>query len=304
VGAKVLEKLGEVRLASAPDEDAIIQDLGDIDGCVVRARCGLTRRMLQSAPNLKVAGRHGVGVDNIDLVACTEHGVQVVNTPMATVEPVAEHAVGLMVALSKRLAFADRHLRQGSFTIKFQIQGREMRGRTLGVIGFGRIGRRVAEICHNGFGMNILYSDVVSAPDVEAALGAKKVAMDELLQTAEYITVHVPLLPATTGLIGEREFGLMRLEAMFFNTSRGPVVDEAALCHALDAGQIRAAGVDVFEQEPTDPENPLFGMDNIIVTPHIASATEEALVAMSLVAEDIVAVLQGRAPKYPVNKLA
>jgi len=151
--------------------------------------------------------------------------------------------------------------------------------------------------------MSILYSDVVAAPDLEKSLGAKKVEMDELLQTADYVTVHVPLLPSTRGLIGKREFGLMRSDTLFFNASRGPVVDEEALYAALSEGQIAGAGIDVFQQEPTPADNPLLTLDNIFVTPHMATATEEAMVAMSMVARDIVAVLEGKEPDFPVNTL-
>lgn len=303
-GLKVLSAAGEVRLASGTDEDTIIAEIGDIDGVIVRAKGGLTRRIIEHAPKLRVAGRHGVGVDNIDLEAATEHGIQVVNTPYAVVEGVAEQTLGLMLAVSKRIVYTDARHRAGDFDVKYRTQGRELLGRTLGVIGFGRIGRRVAQVCHAAFEMPILYYDVMTAPaEVERELGARRVPLDELLRTAEYISVHVPLLPETRKLIGEREFGLMRPDAMFFNTSRGAVVDEAALYRALKEGRIAGAGIDVYEQEPTAPDNPLFELDNVVVTPHVSTATEEGLVKMSLVAEDVVAVLEGRPPKYPVNRL-
>jgi len=304
-GMQVLRDAGNVRMASDPkDEDAIIAEVQDIDAIAARAMGGVTRRIVENAPRLKIVGRHGVGVDNIDIEACTEHGVQVVNTPLATVESVAEHTLGLMLDASKRMAFGDAQLRQGNWAVRYDIMGREMRGRVLGIIGFGRIGRRLAEICHKGLGMQILYSDVVAAPELEQELGARKVGMDELLQTAEYVTVHVPLVPATRGLIGEREFGLMQPHALFFNCSRGPVIDEMALYRAMRDGVIAGAGIDVFEQEPTPEDNPLFELENMIVTPHMASTTQEAMVAMSLVAEDLVRYLKGEPVLYPVNKLS
>jgi len=302
-GRKVLEAVGTVRQASATDEDTIIAEIGDIDGVVVRAKGAMTRRILEHAPRVKVVGRHGVGVDNIDLDACTDHGVQVVNTPEAVTEGVVEHTLGLILDLTKRITYTDKVMRTGNFNIRYQIEGRELRGRTLGVVGFGRIGRRVAQACHAAFGMKILYTDVMAAPELEQALGAKRVPLAELLAQAEYVTVHVPLLPETKGLFGAKEFAQMRPDAMFFNASRGAVVDEAALYQALVNKQIAGAGLDVFAQEPTPPDNPLFGLDNVVLTPHIATATEEALVNMALVTEDLVAVLQGRAPKYPVNRL-
>ena len=302
-GLQVLSAAGEVRIASGTNEDTLIAEIADIDGAVIRAKGGLTRRIIEHAPKLKVAGRHGVGVDNIDLQAATEHGIQVVNTPHAVVEGVVEQTVGLMLALSKGIVYTDARHRVGDFDVKYRTQGRELFGRTLGVIGFGRIGRQVAKVCHTAFEMPILYHDVIAAPEAERDWGARRVSLDALLQTAEYITVHMPLLPETRQLIGEREFALMRPDAMFFNTSRGAVVDEAALYRALAAKRIAGAGIDVYEQEPTSPDNPLLTLDNVVVTPHVSTSTEEGLVKMSLVAEDVVAVLEGRPPKYPVNRL-
>ncbi len=302
-GLNVLRQAGEIRMASETDEETIISEIGDIDGVVIRSQGAMTRRIMENAPNLQVVGRHGVGVDNVDLKAATDHGIQVVNTPQATVESVAEHTLGLMLAVSKRISYADRELRKGRFEVRYGEKGRELCGRTLGIIGFGRIGRRVAQVCHHGFNMSILYSDLVPAPELERGVGARKVEMDELLQTAEYVSVHVPLLPSTEKLIGEREFDLMTEDTMFFNCSRGPVVDEAALYRALAEGQIRGAGIDVFEEEPTPADNPLFTLDNMVVTPHMASATQEAMRSMSLVAEDVVGVLKGKPPMYPVNEV-
>lgn len=303
VGMQVLRPMGEVRMASATDEDTIIAEIGDIDGVIVRARGAMTRRIMEHAPKLRVVGRHGVGVDNIDLAAATDHGIQVVNTPLATVESVAEHTVGLMIAVSKSIARADAHIRAGDFEVRYSIRGREMRGRTLGVIGFGRIGRRVAQICRRAFDMTILYQDVRSAPEMERDIGARRVDLAELLGTAEYVTVHVPLLPETRGLIGEEELALMRPDALFFNTSRGAVLDEQALYNALAEGRILGAGLDVYQREPTPSDNPLFTLENVVLTPHIASSTEESMAQMSLVAEDLIAVLQGDSPRHPVNRL-
>jgi D-3-phosphoglycerate dehydrogenase / 2-oxoglutarate reductase len=302
-GLKVLQEAGEVRMASGTDEDTLIAEIGDIDGAVVRAQGALTRRVMENAPKLKVAGRHGVGVDNIDVAAATELGIQIVNTPMAVVEGVAEHTVGLMLSLSKGMSYGERMLRQGDWSVRYRLQGRELRGRTVGIVGFGRIGRRIAEILYHAFGMQILYHDVVRAPEEEAALGARLVSLEELLGAAEYVTVHVPLLPSTLGMFNQQAFAMMRPDAFFFNTSRGQVVDEQALYDALTSGQIAGAAIDVFVQEPTPADNPLLQLDNILVTPHMCTATEEALVEMALVTEDIVRVLKGEQPKYPVNRL-
>ena len=302
-GMQVLRSVGQVRLASNADEDTIVAEIGDVHGVVVRAKGRVTRRILEHAPLLKVVGRHGTGVDNIDLEAATERGVQVVKTPEATTEAVAEHTLGLMLALSKKIVSGHLALRSGHFEARYTLQGREVCGRTLGVIGLGRIGRRLARMCHHGLGMSILYYDVRPAPELERELGARRLELHELLASAEYISVHVPLLPETTGLIGEAEFALMRPDAMFFNTSRGPVVDEGALYRALVSGAIAGAGLDVYDPEPTPPDNPLLKLTNVVLTPHMAASTEEAMRKMSLVAEDLVNVLEGRPPRYPVNKI-
>ncbi len=302
-GVDVLKAVGTVRIARATDEDAIIAEIGDIDGVAIRGNGRMTRRIMEHAPRLKVVGRHGVGVDNVDLEAATEHGIQVVYTPEATVEPVAEHAVAFMLALSKLLLPCDAMARSGRFAERLGVQGVEMQGKTLGVVGFGRIGQRVAQICRLGLNMNVVYSDVVAWPEAEETLGARRMDLYDLLSVADYVTVHVPLLPSTRRMMGAREFGRMKPSAYFINTSRGPVVDEQALVDVLKSRGIAGAGIDVYEVEPAPADHPFFALDNIIVTPHVASSTAEALVKMSLVAEDLVAVLQGRAPRFPVNRL-
>jgi len=302
-GVDVLNAIGNVRMASATDEDTIVAEIGDIDGVVIRGNGRMSRRIMEHAPRLKVVGRHGVGVDNVDLDAATDHSIQVVNTPEATVEPVAEHAVAFMLALSKMLLPCDRMARSDRFAERLGVQGVEMQGKTLGVVGFGRIGQRVAQICRLGLNMQILYSDVVAWPEVERSLGAQRLDLHDLLPLADYVTVHVPLLPSTRKMMGAREFALMKPSAYFINTSRGPVVDEEALVKALKARRIAGAGIDVYEKEPAPGDHPFFSLDNIVVSPHVASSTAEALVEMSLVAKDVAAVLQGRPAKFPVNTL-
>lgn len=302
-GLRVLQEAGQVRLASDPSEATLLREVGDCDGLIIRSRGRVTRNLLAHAPRLRVVGRHGVGVDNVDLAAATEFGVQVVNTPQAVVESVAEHTVGLMLALSKKIVYLHERLRQGDFEARYRVSGHELRGRTVGIIGFGNIGRRVGEICRLAFEMQLLYCDMRRAPELERTLGARQVPLDALLAQSDYVTVHVPLLPETYHLIGAREFALMRPDAFFFNLARGEVVDEAALYAALREGHIAGAGIDVFAQEPTPADNPLLKLDNIVFTPHAATTTEESLRDMSLVALDVVRVLRGEPPAYPVNRL-
>lgn len=302
-GLRVLQEAGSVRMATGADEATLVRELAEIDGLVIRTKGRITRSLLAQTPRLKVVGRHGVGVDNIDLAAATEFGVQVVNTPLAVIEAVAEHTLGLMLALSKQIVYMHEQLRQGDFTVRYRASGRELRGRTVGIIGFGNIGRRVAQICRLAFGMQVLYCDVRRAPELEIELGARQTPLDELLANSDYVTIHVPLLPETRHLMSAREFGLMRRDAFFINAARGEVVDEQALYAALHNRQIAGAGIDVFAQEPTPADNPLLKLDNIVFTPHAATATEESLRDMALVALDVVRVARGEPPAHPVNRL-
>ena len=173
-------------------------------------------------------------------------------------------------------------------------------GKTLGLVGFGRIGQRVAELCHASLSMPIKYFDVVQYPEIEKTLGATKTSMDEILTTADFISIHVPLLDNTRGLIGEVELKRMKPTAFLINTSRGPVVNQDALIAALEEGWIRGAGLDVYDPEPLPSDSPLLNMDNVMLSPHMASHTDEALFRMAMVIDDVLAVIRGEAPKYPV----
>jgi len=243
-----------------------------------------------------------VGVDNVDVATATELGIYVVNTPQANAESVAEHALGLMIALSKRIVEGDRALRAGNWDARHTLIGRELRGRILGVIGCGRIGSRVAHMAHAAFDMRVLYHDVVAQPELEAKVGAERVEIEELLRRADCVTLHVPLTPATRGLISERELALMKPTALLINTSRGAVVNEVALVEALRGGEIAGAGLDVYSMEPLSADSQLLSMQNVLLTPHMAAHTEEALRNMSMVAKDVIAVLEGREPRYWVNR--
>ena len=167
-------------------------------------------------------------------------------------------------------------------------------------MGFGRIGQRLAELCHTSLSMPIQYYDIVEYPDVEKALGAARLPLDEILDSADFVSIHVPLLEATRGLIGERELRLMKPGAFLINTSRGPVVDQDALISALKEGWIRGAGLDVYDPEPLPADSPLLELDNVVLSPHMASHTDEALFRMAMVIEDVLAVIAGKEPKYPV----
>jgi D-3-phosphoglycerate dehydrogenase / 2-oxoglutarate reductase len=296
----LLKQHAEVRMAESLDEEKLLAVVGDVDGIIIRANGKVSRRLMQAAPRLKVVARHGVGVEAIDREAAAELGITVVNTPDANNESVAEQCVGMMIALAKRLVEADLAIRAGDWGSRYRLTGVEVFGKTLGVVGFGRIGRRVAEMCHLGLGMQVVYYDVVAYPEEEARLGAKRLALDELLGTADFVSVHLPLVPATLKIINAEKLACIRPGAYLINTSRGPVIDQAALVQALQEGKIRGAGLDVYDPEPLPADSPILKLPNVVLSPHMAAHTDEALYRMAMVAEDVLAVIAGRAPSNPV----
>ena len=302
-GTRLLQEHGEVVMAPALDEAALLSVVRDVDAIVIRANGKVTRTVMEAAPRLKVIGRHGVGLETIDVPAATARGIWVVNTPEANSESVAEHFVGLALMLSKRMLEADQALRAGQWKVRNEYIGRELFGKTLGVAGFGRIGRTTARICHHGFGMPVIYSDVVAAaPGVEAETQAKRVSLDALLRTADYVSLNLPLTAETRHIIGREQIGMMKPTAYLLNLGRGPLWDEKAVLDALEQQRIAGAGTDVFEDEPTAKDNPLFRHRRFVCTPHMAAHTDEAMRRMSLVAEDVVAVLEGKDPRWPANR--
>ncbi len=297
----VLAQKAEILWARSLDEESLLEQVPPVDGIIVR-NWKVTRRVMEAAPRLKVIGRHGIGVDSIDTRAARELGIVVVNTPGAATESVAEHSVGLMIALTKHIVQADQALRAGDWQVRDGITGDELQHKILGIVGCGRIGTRVATLCHVALEMPVLYHDIVDVPQAEAQLGARRVALDELLQTADVVSLHVPLLAETRGLIGREALRRMRRGAFLVNTSRGPVVDQAALIEALQEGWIAGAGLDVFDPEPLPPDSPLLRLPNVVVTPHMAAFTKEGLLRMAMsVVEDVLAVLEGGVPKHPVT---
>ncbi len=302
-GTSLLHRHGSVSVAPAVDEETLVSLVRDADAIVIRANGKVNRAVIEAAPRLKVIGRHGVGLENIDVAAATERGIWVVYTPEANSESVAEHFVLLVVALSKRFLESDQDLRAGKWNVRYEYIGRELFGKTLGVVGFGRIGRSTARICHHGFGMRVLYHDAVAAPpEVEAETEARRLSLEELLRTADYVSLNLPLVPETRHIIGRDQIRMMKPTAYLCNLGRGPLWDEKAVLEALEHKWIAGAGTDVFEEEPTAQDNPLFRHRNFLCTPHMAAHTEEAMRRMSLVAEDVVAVLQGKEPRWPANR--
>lgn len=274
--------------------DAVLCLLTDkIDGDVLDA----------AGDQLKIVANYAVGYDNIDVKAAQERKIFVSNTPGVLTEAVAEHTFALLLTVAKRIVEADGFVRKGKYK-QWEPKGflgPQIWGKTIGIIGLGRIGSFVAQISHGGFNMEILYHDVKKSEEFEMRFSAKYRSLPDLLKQADFVTVHVPLLPATHHLIGAKELGIMKENAILINTSRGPVVDEHSLVEALKAKKIAGAGMDVFEEEPHLADG-LVDLPNIVLTPHIASATNEARNAMSrIAAENIIAALSGKQPPNAVK---
>lgn len=253
-------------------------------------------------PQLKIIANYAVGYDNIDLEAAKQRNIVVTNTPDIMTQAVAEHAMTLMLACARRIGEGDRFMRAGKYEHwePDLLLGPEIAGKTLGIIGMGRIGISLASIAYHGFGMSVLYSDPNICEEADRNFQAERHSLNEILKRADFVSIHVPLLPSTHHLIGEIELKEMKKTAILVNTARGPVVDEKALTEALEKGEIFAAGIDVYEFEP-NPVEKLRELDNVVMTPHIASATHEARAAMAeIVAENIIEVMHERPAKNPV----
>jgi D-3-phosphoglycerate dehydrogenase len=296
----LLKERAEVRMAPNLEEDALVAAVGDVEGIIIRANGTVSRRILEAAPRLKVVARHGVGVEAIDRQAAADRGIAVVNTPFANDESVAEHCAGMMILLAKRMLEADRAARAGEWNARYRLIGVELFGKTLGLVGFGKIGQRVAAIAHAGFDMRIFYHDILGYPEAEAALQARRAPLEEVLASADFVSVHTPLLPDTRGMIDEAALRRMKPTAYLINTSRGAVVDQPALIRALREGWIAGAGLDVYDPEPLPSDSPLLTMENVVLSPHMAAHTDEALFRMAMVVSDVLAVIEGRSPQYPV----
>jgi len=244
----------------------------DADALIVRSRTKVTREIIESAGNLKVIGRQGVGLDNIDVEAAKERGIAVVNTPEALTESVVELALGLMLSLARDIPRADRGMKEGAW-LKGKLRQLELSGKTLGILGLGKIGTRLAEICRS-LGMPVIYWSRNRKPEIEEKVGLVYVSFDELFRKADILSIHLALTPETKGIVGERELSLMKPSALLINTARGAVVDEEALYKALRDGKLAGAGFDVFAQEPYSGK--LCELPNVVLTPHVGSDTREA----------------------------
>jgi D-3-phosphoglycerate dehydrogenase / 2-oxoglutarate reductase len=275
----------EVDYLPSIDRKQLLEVVGAYDALIVRSRTRVDREVLDRASRLKLVARPGTGLDNVDVEYAKSKGVEVMNSPESLVEAVAEHVVLLMLALSRKLVVADTTTKAGKWE-KNSLIGVELRGKVLGIVGLGRIGRRIAEVAKT-LGMTALGYDVIAIPpEVTGPLGVRVVSLDELFSSSDYITLHVPMTDDTRGMVGRGRLAQMKKGAFLVNTSRGGVVDEESLAEALKQGLLGGAGLDVFESEP--PRGPILNAPNTILTPHIGGQTEEAqATAISVIGEKV-----------------
>ena len=282
--------------------EALAACAGDADIVWVWGSRIVNADTLALVPNIGAIVRTGSGTDNVPVVAATERGIVVAHTPQAHNEAVADHAIALLFAVVRTLIPLDRQVRAGQWRMGRNPRQWHMKGQTLGLVGFGHIARAVARKL-SGFEMTTLVYDPFVPAEAITAAGLTPASLDEMLSRADFVSLHCPLTPQTRHLIGERELRLMKPSAILVNTARGPVVDEPALVRALTEGWISAAGLDVLEAEPPDPANPLFKLDNVVLTPHTAGQSDEDQhLAFQLSVEAILAMAQGRFPRAYVNR--
>jgi D-3-phosphoglycerate dehydrogenase len=302
-GVRLLEGVGELAwnpLGRALTSRELQGFLRDVDAALL-GNDVCDRAVFESAERLKVVSRHGMGVDAVDLQAATEHGVLVTNTPHVNAVAVAEHALALMLGLLRRIPAADASVKAGRWEgLKFM--GGELYGKTLGIVGLGAIGVELARRAR-GLGMNVLYVKRRRSLELEEQLGLTFKPLKELLKESDIVSIHLPLTDETKGLIGEEEIASMKPNAYIINTARGGIINLNALTQALKAGRLAGAALDVYDSEPPNFNHPLFKLENVILTPHIAAYTVEAVRRMDITAaENILKALKGQIPEHVVNK--
>jgi len=289
---------------SPPPRNVLLEKVKNVDVLVTLLSDKIDAEIFNAALKLKIISQLAVGFDNIDLQEATRRGIYVTNTPEVLTDTTADFAWALLMAVARRVVEADKYVRTGQWKVAWHpamMQGRDIYGSTIGIVGAGRIGYAMAKRA-TGFSMKILFYDVIPRPEMEKDFGAKKVDLDTLLKESDFVSIHVPLMKETHHLMNADRFKLMKKTAYVINNSRGPVVDERALYEALKQGKIAGAGLDVFEHEPTPVDNPLLKLDNLVVAPHISSASYETRSRMSeMVAENLTAYFEGKKPPNLVN---
>ena len=301
-GIKFITDQGyEARVAPDFSEATLIKEVQDAQGLLVRT-AEIPASVINAGKQLKVIARHGVGYDNIDVKAATARKIPVCITPRANALSVAEHVLAFMLAWAKRIVLYDAATRKNDWDVRNSYWACDLDGKTIGILGMGRIGMLVCQKAKAAFNMEVLAYDPLVPREAMEKAGARVATIPEILTAADFVTLHVPSNPETKGMIGEAQLKMMKRSAFLINCARGPVVDEAALVKALKDGTIAGAGLDVFDPEPPMADNPLFGLPNVLLSPHSAGLTVECVIRMAThAAQAIVDVLEGRRPEGIIN---
>jgi glyoxylate reductase len=287
---------------AAPREEILVH-VGQAEGLLCLLTDQIDAEVMEAGPRLRVISNFAVGVDNIDVAAASARGIVVCNTPGVLTEATADLTWALLLAAARRIPEAERYLREGRWRAWSPqlLLGPEMHGATLGIIGLGRIGQAVARRAQ-GFAMRVLYHNPAPKPEAAAEVGAQYADLDTLLRESDFVSIHTPLTDRTRGLIGREELAKMKPTAILINTARGPVVDQRALAEALRERRVGGAGLDVFAVEPLPRDDPLLALDNVVLLPHIGSASVATRTRMAMMAaQNLIAALNGERPPYPVN---
>ena len=298
----VLAPLGvELRPAQCQSEEEIIELTKGVDA-VLNCYAKMTTRVIEKLDRCKIISRYGIGVDNVDLVAATRAKILVTNVPDYCVDEVSDHALGLLLALARRIATADGAVKVGTWDIVAHAGIRRLRGQTLGLLGFGKIAKALASKVQP-LGMKVLVYDPYLEAELIARHGVQAVDLDTLLRESDTVSIHVPLSPETRNLIGQVELARMKPTAFLINTSRGGIVDEHALATALKEARLGGAALDVLNVEPAPPDHPLRQAPNVILTPHLAFYSRESVIELQTkAAEEVARALKGEPPRSPVNR--
>jgi len=301
-GRAQLEHEVDVILCEEETEEAFVKIAASAHGILFRTKPRCTDSLMAACPNLKVIGRHGVGLDTVDIPAATRRGIAVVHAPGSNSQAVAEHALMLMLTCVKRTFAIDKATRKGDWSARSRVGNTELGGKTLGIVGVGNVGRRVAKFA-GALGMRVLgYDPYVPEAELRQRGVEPQKSLEAMLSQVDILTTHTPLTDETRGMINDKTLGLMKKGTIYINTSRGPVQQERAIFEALTRGHLAAAGLDVFEEEPSSTDNPLFNMDNVVVSSHVAGVTKEASRTASMqVTGEMLRVLRGEMPNLLVN---
>jgi D-3-phosphoglycerate dehydrogenase len=291
----------EIKMGSGTTAEAIAADVVDCDAILART-APFPAKVLEAGKKLKVISRHGVGYDNIDVAKATELGIWVTFAPESNANTVAEHAIGCILTLARNFILLDRETRAGNWGVRDTLLGFDLSGKVLGIVGLGKIGRRLAQKASRGLDMQVVAYDPFLKPEQMAEFATPAASMEDVFRAADFVSMHIPGGAATSGIVNKKLFILMKKTAFFINASRGDVVVEADLIEALCNGTIGGAAIDVYEKEPPQKNHPLMDMGNVLLTPHNASQTRECMIRMALhAAQGIDEVLSGKRPTWPVN---